>query len=194
MATHFLADPHLFHESIIRMLPQTRPFFDAAGRPDVRLMTQTIAASWRKVVRPGDDVIVVGDFAHRADPAELRKLFDSLPGRKHLVVGNHDGKDTLALPWESIRDIAHVSVDGQRVVICHYPMISWNGSRNGKAIQLYGHHHGRLPGNQQSCDVGVDVFGFAPVRLNVIKAHMATLPPRVDPEGGDDLESDGVKP
>jgi hypothetical protein len=33
-----------------------------------------------------------------------------------------------------------------------------------------------------------------PVRLNQIKAYMKTLPPRVDPEGGDDLENDGTQP
>jgi calcineurin-like phosphoesterase family protein len=158
-------------------------------------MTHALANAWRSVVRPSDDVIVVGDFAHRADPVELKKLFDSLPGRKHLVCGNHDDKHTRALGWESQHELWHVSVDGQRLALCHYPMVSWNGSRNGKAIQLYGHHHGRIPGNQQSCDIGVDVMGWAPVRLATIKAYMATLPPRVDPETGDEFENDtGVKP
>lgn len=64
-------------------------------------MNEAMAASWRAVVRPDDEIIVVGDFAHRADPAELRNLFDSLPGRKHLVAGNHDGEATKGLGWES---------------------------------------------------------------------------------------------
>lgn len=56
---------------------------------------------------------------------------------------------------------------------------------------LYGHNHCRLPGNQQSCDIGVDVMGFTPVRLQTIKAYLATLPALLDPEaGGDDLEND----
>ncbi|MGD5596738.1 hypothetical protein QUT21_22695, partial [Xanthomonas citri pv. citri] len=60
---------------------------------------------------------------------------------------------------------------------------------------LYGHSHGRLPGNSQSMDIGVDVFGWAPLRLNQIKAHLATLPPLVDPEAGDDFENnESVKP
>jgi calcineurin-like phosphoesterase family protein len=174
---------------MLQFAPTTRPY------SSVDEMNDAMASAWRRGVKNSDDVIVVGDFAHRADhPTKLRKLFDSLPGRKHLIIGNHDGKDTLALPWESTRDIAYVSIDGQRCVLCHYPMISWNGSRNGKAIQLYGHHHGRIRGNQMSCDIGVDVFGPAPVMLAQIKAYMATLPPRVDPEDGDDLENDGLKP
>jgi len=50
---------------------------------------------------------------------------------------------------------------------------------------LYGHHHGKIRGNQRSADIGVDVLGIAPVRLVAIKAYMATLPPRVDRESGD---------
>ena len=183
--THLIADPHFGHESIIRMC--ARPF------ADVREMNQTMAANWRAVVRPNDDVICLGDFAHRMPADELKKLFASLPGRKHLIVGNHDGPETRALPWESIRDLAFVSIDGTRCVLCHYALRSWPGIRRG-ALMLYGHHHGRLPGNSQSMDVGVDVLGFTPVRLATVKAHLATLPPLVDPEGGDDLENDvGVK-
>jgi calcineurin-like phosphoesterase family protein len=187
--TWLYADPHFFHASpdkadgIIRMC--NRPF--ATGRE----MNEAMSSAWRKVVRPDDDVIVVGDFAHRADPEDLRRLFDSLPGRKHLVIGNHDGKDTLALPWVTVKDIAYVSIDSQRVVLCHYPMLSWPGSGKG-ALMLYGHHHGKLPGNQQSADIGVDVLGWAPVRLATIKAYMATLPLRHDPEEGDDFEATEV--
>jgi calcineurin-like phosphoesterase family protein len=188
MATFLYADPHFFHGSMLKFSPETRPW------KSVDEMTHALASAWRSTVRSqSDDVIVVGDFAHRADPDALRKLFDSLPGRKHLIIGNHDGPATRALPWESIRDIAYVSIDSQRVVLCHYPMLSWPGSRKG-ALMLYGHHHGKIPGNSQSCDIGVDVMGPAPVRLNQIKAYMATLPPRQDPESGDDLENDGVQP
>jgi calcineurin-like phosphoesterase family protein len=185
VSTYLYADPHFFHEGILKHCRDTRPFANA------REMNQALADAWHSTVRHGDDVIVVGDFAHRADPAALRKLFDSLPGTKHLIVGNHD---TLALPWASIRDIAYMSIDGTRVVLCHYPMLSWPGSRKG-SLMLYGHHHGKIPGNQQSADIGVDVMGLAPIRLNTIKAYMSTLPPRVDPEAGDNFENDaGVKP
>jgi calcineurin-like phosphoesterase family protein len=186
LSTFLIADNHFGHPGIIRVC--NRPFANVAE------MNESMAANWRSVVRPDDTVIVVGDFAHRMKPADLRKLFDSLPGRKHLVIGNHDDKHTLALPWASICDIAYVSIDGTRCVLCHYPMLSWPGSRKG-ALMLYGHHHGKIPGNQQSADIGVDVLGWAPVRLNTIKAHMATLPPRQDPEAcGDDFETEVPTP
>lgn len=181
MSTFLIADPHFGHESIIRLC--NRPF------ADVRQMNDAMVANWNAVVKPSDEVIVVGDFAHRMDPEKLRALFDSLHGRKHLIIGNHDDKHTLALPWSTPpRDVAYMSIDSTRVVLCHYAWRAWPGIRKG-AIMLFGHHHGRLAGNQQSMDIGVDVMGFAPVRLNQIKAHMATLPPLVDPEGGDYLEN-----
>jgi calcineurin-like phosphoesterase family protein len=185
MATYLIADPHFFHASIIKMC--NRPFATVAEMNDV------MAAAIRKTVRDDDDFFVVGDFAHRAEPSALKRLFDSLPGRKHLIVGNHDDEHTRALGWASVRDIAFVSIEGQRCVLSHYALRSWPGIRKG-ALMLHGHHHGRLPGNSQQMDIGVDVMGFAPVRLNTIKAYMAKLPPLVDPEGGDDFEADGVVP
>ncbi|MGY0572814.1 metallophosphoesterase [Bradyrhizobium sp. RDM12] len=194
MTTWFISDPHFFHASpdkpdgIIRMCASTRPF--ANGRE----MNSALADAWRYRVANNDDVICLGDFAHRADPTALKKLFESLPGRKHLVVGNHDDDVTKSLGWQWVKDIAFVTVESTKLVLCHYPMLSWPGSRKPTTLQLWGHHHGKLRGNNQSCDIGVDVLGFAPVRLSQIKAHMAMLPPRVDPEAGDDFEAVGVKP
>ena len=190
--TYLVADTHFFHASpdkpdgIIKMC--NRPF--SSGRE----MNSVMAANWRKVIRPNDAVIVNGDFAHRAEPESLRKLFDSLPGKRRLVVGNHDSPEIRALPWDSVQDVAYVSIDSQRVVLCHYAWRTWPGIRKG-ALMLYGHNHGRLPGNSQSMDIGVDTLGvFAPVRLATIKAHLATLPPLVDPEAGDDFDNGGVVP
>jgi calcineurin-like phosphoesterase family protein len=188
VSTFIVGDTHFGHSAIIRM----------CGRPfvDVYEMNEAMVAGWNAVVRADDTVIHLGDFAHRYPPAKLPLLFGSLNGRKHLIRGNHDRKETLALAWESVSDVVHTSIDSQRVTLCHYAMRTWPGIRKG-ALQLYGHSHGRLPGNQQSMDVGVEVMGWSPVRMNQIKAVMAELPPMVQPEGGDDLENDeggGLKP
>jgi calcineurin-like phosphoesterase family protein len=64
--------------------------------------------------------------------------------------------------------LLHVtSQEGIPLVLCHYAMRTWNRSHYG-AIQLYGHSHGNLPGDSQSCDVGVDCWGFRPVSLEEI--------------------------
>lgn len=180
MSTFLIADPHFGHANIIRY----------CGRPfaDVSEMDSTLRDCWNATVKPGDDVIVLGDFAYRTPPDRLRRLFDSLFGRKHLIVGNHDDQNTLDLPWASPpRDLVSMAIDSQRVVLCHYALRTWPGIRRG-ALMLFGHSHGRLPGNSQSMDIGVDVMGWAPVRLSAIKQRLAALPALADPEVGDGLE------
>jgi calcineurin-like phosphoesterase family protein len=192
--THFIADPHFFHASP----DKADGIIKLAGRPfaNGREMNDFMKAGWQASVRDDDAVICLGDFAfeRRVPSEDLRALFDALPGRKHLVVGNHDGELTKSLPWDSIWDMAHTVVESSKLVLCHYPMLSWNGSRKPTTLMLYGHHHGKIPGNQQSCDIGVDVLGFAPVRLSVIRRHMATLPPRPPLQGGDLEIEGGPKP
>ncbi|MBX9847424.1 MAG: metallophosphoesterase [Xanthobacteraceae bacterium] len=174
--TLFTADLHLCHEGIIRLC--ARPFASVAE------MNGSLTRIWNAVVGPDDRVFVLGDFAHRAaDTAKLRALFDRLNGRKALIIGNHDDGVTQSLPWESVAQVAGVTVDGQRVWMSHYAHRSWPGKPRG-TWQLFGHSHGRLPGTSQSCDVGVDCWGFAPVTVAQIRQRLLTLPP---PEE-DDLE------
>lgn len=189
MTTFLISDQHYGHSGIIRMC--NRPFLRADGEPDVKAMDDCMIESHNAVVGKLDTVIMLGDFAHRAADDRLPKIFGALKGKKHLVLGNHDGAQTRALPWESQHDLWHVSVDSTNLVLCHYALRQWAKIRKG-ALMLYGHSHGKLPGNVQSCDIGVDVFGWSPVRLSTIQAHLATLPLMTDPEAKDDLEDGGL--
>ncbi len=81
----------------------------------------------------------------------------------------------------------YASIDNQYIVLCHYAFRTWPKIRKG-ALHLYGHSHGRLPGNAQSMDIGVDVVGWSPVRLHQIKSVLATLPLMNDPEARDEVE------
>jgi calcineurin-like phosphoesterase family protein len=132
----------------------------------------------------------LGRFRASLSCRQTAELFASLNGKKHLIRGNHDDKRTLALPWESVRDNAFESIDSINCVLCHFALRTWPKIRKG-ALMLYGHSHGRLPGNVQSCDIGVDVMGFAPVRLNTIKAYLATLPLMPEPEARGEIENNG---
>lgn len=181
-----ISDTHLGHRYIIEACD--RPFRDQNGLPDVRAMNEALKANWNAVVRPKDTVYHLGDFAHRAGHYDdLLKDFRQLNGRKILIRGNHDGRDTLALPWAEIHDMLSTTIDSTKVHLCHYGMRDWPGRRRG-VYHLYGHSHGRLPGNSQSMDVGVDVMGWSPVRIDQIKAVMADLPPAIDPEADADLD------
>jgi calcineurin-like phosphoesterase family protein len=73
-------------------------------------------------------------------------------------------------------------------------MRTWAGAVRG-AIHVYGHSHGRLPGNSKSCDVGVDCWDFYPVDLPTITARLAASPPSADVEGDPEPDNNGgMKP
>lgn len=166
--TLFTADLHLGHENILRFC--SRPF-DSIGQHD-----EALIANWNAVVGPSDAIYVVGDFAHKIDPSRVRRIFERLNGaEKHLVVGNHDPRQTRQLPWTSVSERLAVSVDGQRLVLDHYPGRSWHGSNRG-VIQLFGHTHGRLPDLWNACDVGVDRWGYTPVTWPQIRARLEKIP------------------
>lgn len=165
----YTADTHLNHENIIRFCD--RPFRTARHMDDV-LVANLVAK-----VGPKDDLYVVGDFAFAREEDRLYILsrFEQVPGRKHLVTGNHDRAWARELPWASVSNLIELKDGGERVVLCHYPMITWNGARRG-ALQLFGHVHGNWRGSRNSVNVGVDVWGFAPVTLKEAQRRAATLP------------------
>ncbi|SEO27868.1 Calcineurin-like phosphoesterase superfamily protein [Paracoccus alcaliphilus] len=171
MTTWFSADSHFGHANIITF----------CNRPcaDVEAMDTHILAQYRARVGPEDDFWILGDFAiskvqggHRREIAEI---FQKIPGRKHLILGNHDKAWVRALGWNSIRDTADVTVEGQRLFLFHYPMITFPGARHG-ALQLFGHVHDNWQGSRNSVNVGVDVWDFRPVSLPEIKERAAKLP------------------
>lgn len=180
--TLFTADTHWGHEGIIAQ----------CGRPfaDVRDMDEALIANWNAVVGKNDIVIHLGDFAHKCEQRRLEAIFDRLNGRKFLVIGNHDDLATLSLPWAaSPSSLSEATIDGVRIVMCHYALRTWHRQNRG-AIALYGHSHGRLPGTSLSTDVGVDVWGYCPVTVQQIQQRLAPQPPP-ELEGDPEAEPTG---
>ena len=167
MTTWFTADTHFGHESIIRLA--RRPF------ADVEEMDRVLVERWNAVVAPGDVIWHLGDFCYRAShgPEHYRR---QLNGRIHLIEGNHDSQTVkhhggLFLSVDKFREIES---EGEHLLLCHYPMREWPGAWRG-AWHLFGHVHGRLEQAPHglSLDVGVDVHGFAPVRIARLRQLLA---------------------
>ena len=98
----------------------------------------------------------------------MAELFDAIPGRKHLVRGNHDHKDTIKLPWSSVQDLVEIKDQEQDLIVCHYPLLTWNKARYG-AFHLFGHVHGEFTGYRSALNVGLDCCDFRPLGLPEIK-------------------------
>jgi calcineurin-like phosphoesterase family protein len=129
-------------------------------------MDAAMVARWNEVVRPDDDVWHLGDFALRIRAAEAGALLRSLNGRKHLVTGNNDPPEIIGLgEWSSVQAYAEITVESQRLVLCHYAFRTWNGMAKG-TLNLHGHSHGRLKALPRQTDVGVDCWDFRPIAVS----------------------------
>lgn len=164
----FTSDLHIGHANIIEY--SNRPF------EDVDEMNEAIVTNWNSVVRPGDLVYVLGDFA-LCDVDKATKTAKRLLGQKFLVFGNHDkrlrkDKDFMD-QWIWGKDYAEIKVADQKIILCHFPFLTWNGSHHG-SWSLHGHSHGSLPPDTHArrVDVGVDCWNYFPVHFDELKKVM----------------------
>ncbi len=168
MSHLFTADPHFGHDNIRQFCK--RPFA-SVGAMDAAILT-----AYQNATGPDDDLWILGDFAfaHIDDAPPLEAMLASIPGRKHLVKGNHDKPWTTKLGgWTSVHDLVEIVDSGTRLCLCHYPMITFPGARRG-ALQLFGHVHNNWRGSRNSINVGVDVWNFKPVTLAEIQKRAKT--------------------
>lgn len=158
---YFTSDTHFADPRVLRI--DRRPF---ASMPehDAALIT-----NWNATVSPGDEVWHLGDFA-RGSTEAVEALLDRLHGIKHLVIGNNDPASTLAATgWASIQHYAELTLEGQVLILCHYPFRTWN-KMGRRSINLHGHSHGRLKPVPRQFDVGIDAQDLRPRTLAEILA------------------------
>lgn len=168
MAHFYTADLHLNHTAIIGFC--NRPFADTG------VMDQTILQNLEAAVGWDDDLWMVGDYGFGGSAARdyLERCFQRIPGRKHLILGNHDKPWIKTLGWASVHDIVSLQDGDQWFLLCHYPMITWNHARRG-AVQLFGHVHNSWRGSRNAVNVGVDVWSFRPVQATDILRRAQTM-------------------
>ena len=170
MTLFFTSDHHFGHGGARGLF--RRPFATTAE------MDGAMVASWNEAVGANDEVWHLGDFAVRQPAARIAALLDALAGTKHLIVGNNDGPATTDLPgWASVQHYAEIEAEGMWLILCHYPLRTWNRIGRG-ALNLHGHSHGRLAPLARQVDVGVDLWHFRPITLAEIRAHLRRRHPR----------------
>jgi calcineurin-like phosphoesterase family protein len=172
--TFFCSDTHFGHSRIIKY--SNRPY------TDVEEMNEKMRAEWNALVKPGDNVYHLGDFAFM--PFEkLHKYTWSLNGNIHLIKGNHDKeidrnqRELLKQgKFVTIQHYRELKIAGKMLVLFHYGQRVWNKSHHG-SIHLYGHSHGSLPPHGLSVDVGVDCKEitpeYRPIHLDEVLQYMS---------------------
>jgi calcineurin-like phosphoesterase family protein len=174
MQTFVTSDTHFGHANILHLCK--RPF------KNIDEHDKALIDLWNSRVNPGDLVIHAGDFSW--GNADLYRSL--LNGRIIFIKGNHD-KETLEINvreklFEQVHDYLEIRHAGKKIIICHYPMRSWNGSHRG-SIMLHGHEHGAMKPLGRSFDVGVDCWNFQPLTLDEAVQHAEVLG-SLDKEGG----------
>lgn len=173
---YYISDTHFGHANIMRH--SKRPF------ASVGEMDNAMIENWNNTVKPNDEVYILGDFCFKSAENDALYFLKRLNGKKYLIVGNHD-KDILKTPevkkqfiW--IKDIATITDGDKKVVLCHYPMVEWNGFFRG-TLHFYGHIHNNTQNNaykimknvEGAYNVGVDILDFTPRSLtDVIKFNI----------------------
>lgn len=158
----FTADLHFGHENILKHMPD-RPF---AAEGLIKEHDAWLLSLWKSTADRKDDIYILGDLTSYKDEG-ARQLLEKLPGRKHLIVGNHDSSvRTYASYFASIKTLRTIVIKPTRcpflgkdlrLVLCHYPLITWNLKPQG-SIMLHGHCHGKLDEyNAKSSDLRFDV-------------------------------------
>lgn len=178
---YFTSDLHLGHSNSIRI--SSRPF------SDVEEMDEALISAWNKRISNDDTVYIVGDLVW-----ESKDPFVYLPrlnGKKILIAGNHDFKWLIRYGmacvaqdgsvefrdyseyFTKIAQFAEITIDGEQVTLCHYPMLEWKASRRYGGYLIHGHIHNCrdkkyvplwvLP---HALNAGVDINGYMPVTFD----------------------------
>jgi calcineurin-like phosphoesterase family protein len=164
------ADTHWGHSMLVKN--RLRPFDTLAQ------MDETLVRAWNAKVPPRAIVYHLGDVG-LCQRKRLEWILRRLNGQIRLIRGNHDKniKGSLLGYFDWVKDYYESTTpDGIKVVMSHYPFLTWNKSHWG-SYSLHGHSHGNLqvlPGLRM--DVGVDTTSdWAPYSYEEIKAHMGQL-------------------
>lgn len=170
----FTADTHFGHANVLR-------FTDRHERWNtIEQMDAGFVANINSCVAPGDDLYVLGDFSFKLDAEQARAIRERIRCKNvHLVPGNHDKdwtQDEVAGTFIVEPPIVKLKSQGLKLMLCHYPMVDWEGLGHG-SIHLHGHIHAPAAYNEWNranrvlrFDVGVDANGYLPVSLGQVRA------------------------
>lgn len=180
----FTSDLHFGHKNVIKY--SRRPF------KDVDHMDEELIARWNAKVPTDGKVYFLGDLSFRKPERTLR-IVNRLHGDIRFIRGNHDHvKGDLARRFSWIKDYHETrSPDGRKLILCHFPMVTWNGASRGSWM-LHGHCHGNLKVTPTTrMDVGVDThpnhepYSWSEVRSILSKREYN----KVDHHGADRKEA-----
>lgn len=119
----FTSDTHFGHENVLKFTD--RPW------ETIWQMNDAIADNINGKVAVDDELYILGDFSFKMTAQDAYGLRKRIACRRiHLVPGNHDKDWTqpaVAAAFTVEPPICVLKIDGQKIVLSHYPMADWQG-------------------------------------------------------------------
>lgn len=158
----FISDTHFDHANILKFTGddglRIRPKFDS-----VEQMNQCMVDNWNSVVKPGDHVWHLGDFA-MGNRTISHRIIGGLNGHKCLCVGNHDNVKEIAPSFDEV--VLWRIFKEHNFVCTHVPL---HPSQMYKVqFNVHGHIHQNLMVEQCYINICVEHTNYAPVHLDEI--------------------------
>ena len=167
--TFVISDTHFNHDAILT-------FKDYAGKPprvfdSVDHMNQCMLDNWNDTVGPNDTVIHCGDVLFGHNKVDwLAANFAKLPGKKRLVLGNHDNVKFLAPFFKDIQ----LWIQKDDLIFTHTPLhpstlAEAHRFGDGDILNVHGHIHSNpSPDGPYKC-VCVEQINFTPVNIDALR-------------------------
>lgn len=179
---HFIGCSHFGHSNVIR--------FDKRPYKDIEEHDATLISNWNTKVGKTDIVFHLGDLSYRS-ANYTNKILEQLNGEIYLIAGNHDKAKEIK-KFTKIKKaffgldlyVKDENADDklgnqQHIVLCHYPILSWNRSHYG-SFHIHSHTHQKLTQDpfydwyykRKVIDVGVNGINYEPISYAEVKEIM----------------------
>lgn len=161
----FISDTHFRHANILKFIGKDgspiRPGFCCVEQMDACMID-----NWNRVVKPGDHVWHLGDFA--LGGKDCSAIVNRLNGRKRLCVGNHDNVKEIAPFFEKV--VLWRIFKEFNFTCTHIPLRE--GQMRKTAFNMHGHIHQNLMEDPHYINVCVEHTNYTPVHLDEILAKI----------------------
>lgn len=180
MAIYLTSDLHFNHN---------REFiWKARGFTNVQEMNEEIIKRHNALVRPDDDVYILGDSSLGGSDEQIlaanKALIEQLNGKLHIIRGNHDTDRRVAM-YKSCKNVVGpvlyadmIHYKGYHFYLSHFPTLTGNLEKESLkqcTCNLFGHTHQTTNFHMDMpylYHVGVDSHDCKPVLLDDIIKEM----------------------
>lgn len=161
----FISDTHFGHKNILSFLnrdgSRLRPF------DTIEQMHECIFDHWNQTVKSQDIFYHLGDFGFGTfGLAVLRDVLPKLPGKKRIILGNHDKYQSLE--YCKVFKQVHGTKKMEKLWLSHVPIRSDSIAGRHVSGNCHGHLHSNITGDPGYFNVSCERVGFKPIHYETI--------------------------